>query len=204
MSGWIKIKREIFCDYLGLILRHAVVLCFPFMLIGHKAAANDGYLQAQMVMPSPKGAIAICQTYQWACAAQSARNLSSVAELALAHKVNAKVNATTRAVSDDRQYRLAERWSLPTSAGGDCEDFALQKKMELVRLGVNPNRLLLATVLDRRRVPHAVLVYRSDKGDLLLDNLTDKMLTWRKSGYVFLRMQNPDNPKQWIGGFRVG
>jgi len=199
-----KIEREVWRGCLSLIYRRAAVLCFAFMLIGHQAAANDGYLQARMVMPSPKGANAICQTYQWACSVQSTRNLSFAAELALVHKVNAKVNATTRAVSDDQQYRMAERWSLPTNAGGDCEDFALLKKKELVRHGVDPKRLLLATVLDRRRVPHAVLVYRSNNGDLLLDNLTAKVLSWHRSGYIFLRMQNPDNPRQWIGGFRMG
>ncbi|MHA7828680.1 MAG: transglutaminase-like cysteine peptidase [Roseovarius sp.] len=199
-----KIQGKLFRGFGSQICRRISALLFPLVLIGHQAAANDGYLQARMVMPSPKGANELCQTYQWACTAQRTRDLSLAAELALVHDVNSKVNSTTRAVSDERQYKRAERWSLPTSAGGDCEDFALLKKKELVRRGVDPKRLFLATVLDRRRVPHAVLVYRSNKGDLLLDNLTDKVVTWRKSGYVFLRMQNPDNPNQWVGSFRIG
>ncbi|SDO64877.1 Predicted transglutaminase-like cysteine proteinase [Lutimaribacter pacificus] len=190
---------------LGRVRGYIAALCFPLaLLVPQAAVADGGFLQARMAMPAPKGAQQICQTYRWACAAQRARTLNSSAELALVLDVNTKVNTTTRAVPDASQHRRAELWSLPTSAGGDCEDFALLKKRELVRLGVDPGRLLLATVLDRRRVPHAVLVYRSHKGDLLLDNLTDKVVNWRSSGYVFLRMQNPDSPDQWVGGFRMG
>ena len=200
-----KITKRFLRGGFGQFRRRLAALCLPLvLLIPQTAASEDGYLQARMVMPAPKGAQQICQTYQWACAAQRTRAVGSSAELALVLDINTKVNTTTRAVTDASQYRRAELWSLPTSAGGDCEDFALLKKRELVRLGVDPGRLLLATVLDRRRVPHAVLVYRSHKGDLLLDNLTDKVVNWRSSGYVFLRMQNPDSPDQWVGGFRMG
>ena len=174
-----------------------------FLITPQGASAADAYLQAGMAMPAPSGAQKICQTYAWACAKQGTRRLGSEAEMAIVRDVNRRVNTTTPALSDERQYSRSELWSLPTRAGGDCEDFALLKKRELVRLGVDPRRLLLATVLDRRRVPHAVLVYRSPKGDLLLDNLTDKVVGWRSSGYVFLRMQNPDRPDQWVGGFRA-
>lgn len=199
-----KTLTEIFRISVTSTGRRLTAMLVPLLLVTPQgAAAADVYLKAAMVMPAPNGAQKICQTYAWACAKWGTGSLESSAEMALVHDVNRRVNATTPALSDEKQYRRSEFWSLPTSAGGDCEDFALLKKRELVRMGVDPRRLLLATVLDRRRVPHAVLVYRSDKGDLLLDNLTNKVLGWRKSGYVFLRMQNPDRPDQWVGGFRA-
>ena len=42
-----------------------------------------------------------------------------------------------------------------------------------------------------------MLVVRTDTGDFVLDNLTDRVLDWRKTGYTFLRMQNPQAPNRW-------
>lgn len=184
-------------------VRFLAKLCLPLLVIvPGLAAADSNYLNASMLMSPPKGAQQICQTYQWACASQVTKSLPSTEELELVSKINISVNALTREVSDRAQYSRAEFWALPTSAGGDCEDFALLKKMELVRRGIDPRKLLLATVLDQRRVPHAILVYRSTQGDLLLDNLTDKMVNWHQSGYIFLRMQDPQSPTRWVGGFQ--
>lgn len=168
------------------------------------ASAGNTYLLASVDMPPPNGARNICAKYDWACGGQVRASLSSAQELALVEKINTKVNATVKPASDRGQFRRGDYWSLPTASGGDCEDFALLKKRELVRLGVDHRKLLLATVLDRKRVPHAVLVYRSDRGDLLLDNLTNDIRDWRSSRYIFLRMQNPQNPRSWVGGFQQG
>ena len=81
--------------------------------------------------------------------------------LRVAKAVNTSVNRSTRAVSDLRQYGDEEVWALPTSLGGDCEDIALLKKRELIKRGIAPERLLIATVLDRNRGSHAVLVLRT-------------------------------------------
>lgn len=179
-------------------------ICLAVMSLAPvSAAAGEAFLRPGMEMPAPHGARGLCETYDWACAGRRSRTLDPATELGFVVEVNRKVNATTRPKSDKAQYRSADMWLLPTSAGGDCEDFALLKKKKLVQMGVDPRRLLLATVLDRRRAPHAVLVYRSQAGDLLLDNLTDDVVGWRQSGYVFLRMQNPERPTQWVGGFRT-
>ncbi len=31
----------------------------------------------------------------------------------------------------------------------------------------------------------------------MLDNLTDRMLPWHRTGYSFLRMQEPNDPRRW-------
>jgi predicted transglutaminase-like cysteine proteinase len=168
------------------------------------ATAGNTYLLASVDMPPPNGAQNICEKYNWACAGQGKAVRSVAQEMALVEQVNTMVNSSVKPASDRRQFRSRDYWSLPTASGGDCEDFALLKKRELVRLGVDHRKLLLATVLDRKRVPHAVLVYRSDRGDLLLDNLTNDIRDWRSSRYIFLRMQNPQNPRSWVGGFQQG
>ena len=45
---------------------------------------------------------------------------------------------------------------------------------------------------------------RSDRGDLVLDNLTDKIRAWRETRYVFLQMQDPDRPTGWVNVFTSG
>ena len=65
--------------------------------------------------------------------------------------------------------------------------------------GIDPRKLLLATVLDNRKNPHAVLVYRSSQGDLVLDNLTNRIKPWNATRYLFLRMQDPKQPRNWVG-----
>ncbi|MEX0349525.1 MAG: transglutaminase-like cysteine peptidase [Paracoccaceae bacterium] len=162
-------------------------------------AADPRFLAVSTSFPAPGGAQNLCRDYSWACSAAQKRSLPADYERAMVWRVNQSVNAATRDVTDLRQYKIEEKWALPTRLGGDCEDFALLKKRELVRAGVDPRKLLIATVLDRRRNPHAVLVYRSPQGDLVLDNLTNRIKTWTETGYVFLRMQDPRQPRKWVG-----
>jgi len=53
---------------------------------------------------------------------------------------------------------------------------------------------------------HAVLTVRTDKGDYILDNLTDKVRSWDQTGYRFLKRQAIDNTGRWVsirGGQQV-
>lgn len=154
----------------------------------------------RMEVPAPAGAKDLCRVLGWACA-RSTPSAGPAAPAAavvdLARQVNLGVNRHVAPLSDESQYRRAEHWALPTARGGDCEDFALLKKRELMARGVAPERLLLATVLDLEQASHAVLILRTDAGDLVLDNLTDRIATWRETGYTFLRMQDPADPSRW-------
>ena len=69
--------------------------------------------------------------------------------------------------------------------------------MKLIEAGLDPQSLLISTVLDRNRNAHAVLVMRTVQGDYILDNLRDEVKHWRQTGYTFLRMQDPADPRKW-------
>ncbi|SMO41462.1 Predicted transglutaminase-like cysteine proteinase [Ruegeria faecimaris] len=166
------------------------------------AQAREGnFIRTVASSPPPSGARQLCRQYSWACSSKASNSMSSQQEMQIIKKVNRQVNATTRSVTDQAQYRTRERWALPTSRGGDCEDFALLKKRDLIRAGVDPSKLLIATVLDTQRNSHAVLVYRSASGDLVLDNLTNRIKPWSATRYLFLRMQDPRRPSKWVGVF---
>jgi predicted transglutaminase-like cysteine proteinase len=124
--------------------------------------------------------------------------VDSAAALRAAREVNRRVNQRVRAVDDSVQYRVEDNWTLPTRRGGDCEDFALLKKFEMIRRGVAADRLLIATVFSRTIGPHAVLVLRLDDGDHVLDNLTNEIKPWDRTGYTFLAVQNPKAPETWL------
>lgn len=184
-------------------LKTGAFLClFSFMSVfqptGSKASTND-FLKVKLAMTAPTGARGICNKYDWVCSYSRANKSVTQSDLRLIGNINRKVNRQIRDVADQVQYRREDYWTLPTSGGGDCEDFALLKKLELVRAGIAPQRLLLATVLDHKRRSHAVLVLRTDRGDFILDNLSDQIKPWRKTNYTFLRMQNPDQPEKWVG-----
>lgn len=163
-----------------------------------------GLLPTKVVVSAPQGANSLCDAYEWACAKGNRGVSIDKAALDIVNQVNRKANRTVRAISDQQQYRTAERWALPSKRGGDCEDYALYKKLELIKAGFAADQLLIATVLDRRGGSHAVLVLRTGKQDLVLDNLTNTIKPWQKTGYTFLRLQNPENPRQWVSVFAGG
>ncbi|WP_263734648.1 transglutaminase-like cysteine peptidase [Defluviimonas sp. WL0002] len=168
-------------------------------------AAENGVLSARKAISAPTGFGDVCDRYQWACATGRDDRMSAKTLLALAQDVNTKVNRRYRQVTDRRQYGTEEFWALPTAArGGDCEDFALAKKMALIEAGVSPARLLIATALNRKKELHAVLVLRTDAGDFVLDNLRNRISGWKDTGYTFLRMQDPNAPSRWQAVFAGG
>lgn len=178
-------------------LRHAMVcgLLGSVAFLGTAAAQAEAFLPNKGNIAAPSGAREICSTYNWACAFSNAAPLVDLSQL---NKVNRKVNRAVRSISDEAQYRRADHWTLPSRRGGDCEDFALLKKRELVKLGYSPQNLMLTTVLDRRGNSHAVLIARTEQGDFVIDNLNNNIRPWQGTGYTFLRMQDPKSPKRWI------
>lgn len=185
----------------------ATAMAMAFATPSHAIDArrpDTGLLPTKVVVSAPQGASNLCDAYAWACAKSGRTSTIDKAAMTLINQINRKANRSVRAISDVAQYRIAERWALPTRRGGDCEDYALYKKLELIKAGFSPDQLLIATVLDRKGGSHAVLVLRTGKQDLVLDNLTSTIKPWQKTGYTFLRLQNPENPSQWVSVFAGG
>lgn len=184
-----------------LLCTASAVLCL-MLGAGIPVAASEGgvppFLPAKQTAPAPDGAVALCQTYPWACAGRPGADAPAAALLEVAAYINRKANAAIPAISDQAQYGRAEHWALPGDLGGDCEDYVLYKKRALIAAGVPARSLLIAVVLDRRDSPHAVLILRTEAGDHVLDNVTDRILPWARTGYTFISMQDPDNPARWV------
>lgn len=110
-------------------------------------------------------------------------------------EVNQKVNQQIVPERNDLGVG-AERW-LVSPERGDCNDYAVTKRHELLKRGWPARSLLLGEVEMRSGEHHLVLVARTTAGDLLLDNLSADIKPWSAAPYRWVRMQSPDHSKVW-------
>ncbi len=111
--------------------------------------------------------------------------------------VNNRINTTVRPITDDDLYRMAEYWAYPQGAG-DCEDFVLEKRRLLAQSGWPESALLIAVVRKTDGEGHAVLMVRTDRGDLVLDNLVGEIHVWNEAPYTFLKRQDQADAGDWV------
>lgn len=112
--------------------------------------------------------------------------------------LNAEINARILYMTDEDHYGLSEFWAYPDNNIGDCEDYALEKRRLLAMSGISLANLPIAVVRTKGGIGHAVLIVRTDKGDLVLDNATDEIEFWHETGYTFLKMQDPTHTGYWV------
>jgi predicted transglutaminase-like cysteine proteinase len=113
-------------------------------------------------------------------------------------EVTASVNAAVKPMSDLEHYGKDEVWAYPDDGLGDCEDYVLEKRRRLGRMGVSLADLLVTVVRKPDGEGHAVLTVRTDKGDYVLDNLSDKVRLWDQTPYRYLKRQATDNTGRWV------
>ncbi|MGY4234677.1 putative transglutaminase-like cysteine proteinase [Bradyrhizobium sp. USDA 4449] len=89
-----------------------------------------------------------------------------------------------------------EKWLINPSRG-DCNDYAVSKRHELLARGWPARTLLLAEVVVSSGDHHLVLVVRTRTGDLVLDNLNPQIKPWGRVPYRWVRVQLPSNQKLW-------
>ena len=111
--------------------------------------------------------------------------------------VNVGVNAAIKPMNDLDIYGKDEVWAYPDGEG-DCEDYVLEKRRDLMRQGLSLSNLLITVVRKPDGEGHAVLTVRTDKGDFVLDNLTDSIRQWGETGYRFLKRQASNHTGRWV------
>jgi predicted transglutaminase-like cysteine proteinase len=115
--------------------------------------------------------------------------------MAQLQEVNQQVNSAIRPEPNLEGLR-GEKWLLhPTS--GDCNDYAVTKRHDLIAKGFPARSVLLGEVVVPWGEHHLVVVVRTSSGDLVLDNLTGHILPWSKKSYRWVRIQTPNNPTYW-------
>lgn len=112
--------------------------------------------------------------------------------------VNQSVNTKIRPVTDLEYYKVEEYWTYPERYG-DCEDYVLLKRYQLMQLGWPASSLLITVVRQQNGDGHAVLTVRTDRADYILDNLDDHVLPWDQTSYHYLKRQASYNSGIWEG-----
>lgn len=111
-------------------------------------------------------------------------------------RANARANKSVVPVTDQDYYGTEELWVMPKSHG-DCEDYALMKRAELMKLGWPASSLLITVVRQPNGDGHAVLTVRTDRADYVLDNLDGKIRQWNETEYTFLKRQAAAHSGRW-------
>lgn len=89
-----------------------------------------------------------------------------------------------------------EEWII-NPARGDCNDYAVSKRHELLQRGWPARVLLLSEVAVSSGEHHLVLLVRTRSGDLVLDNLTPQIKPWSRVPYRWVRVQLPSDSRLW-------
>ncbi|WDR05497.1 transglutaminase-like cysteine peptidase [Devosia rhodophyticola] len=165
---------------------------------------NIAFVQtATQTTSIPVGAAEFCRTHPSECQPNS--QVVAVEALTEARwnqllAINALYNESVVAVTDQDLYQVAEFWTYPNGYG-DCEDYALAKRRDLINAGWPASTLLIAVVRQTNGEGHAVLMARTDRGDLVLDNLDGTINVWNHTPYKFIKRQSQANPGQWVDMF---
>lgn len=117
-------------------------------------------------------------------------------------EINRTVNQAIEPARNE--FGLAgEAWII-NPARGDCNDYAVSKRHELLRRGWPSRVLLLSEVVIGSGEHHLVLLVRTSSGDLVLDNLTPQVKPWARTPYRWLRVQSPGRDGLWATVGREG
>ncbi|MEA3535464.1 transglutaminase-like cysteine peptidase [Rhizobium sp. CC-YZS058] len=105
--------------------------------------------------------------------------------------------AVNRAITPQYDQVSLDRWQADVTAG-DCEDYALTKRRRLIGAGFAPAALRIAVARTWSGEGHAVLVVRTDRGDVVLDNRFDQIKRWNATDMRILKIQSGANPRLWF------
>ncbi len=115
------------------------------------------------------------------------------------NRINQQVNAYIEPVTNLEHWgTILDHWDYPTDGKGDCKVYALYKRKLLMDMGYPRQALLMTVVRDLQGNGHAILTVRTDKGDLILDNLNENIRLWSETGYTFVKRQSQENPNLWL------
>jgi predicted transglutaminase-like cysteine proteinase len=158
-------------------------------------------VSADHYVPAPAGFVSFCIRFPDQCdapAAEAHQFALSAERWRLLRRINTDVNRAIWPLSDEVHYRRREFWTIPTDGYGDCDDYVVTKRRNLIASGLPEHALRIAIVTSPQSGRHAVLVAATDRGDFVLDNLTDAIVERRQSAYAWLEQQDAVDPRAWV------
>jgi predicted transglutaminase-like cysteine proteinase len=114
----------------------------------------------------------------------------------LLDRINRDVNAAINPAAKSYGSDLQDGWTI-SPAMGDCNDYAVTKRHELLRAGLPASALRLSVVTTASGIGHLVLVVATTKADMVLDNLTESIRPWQHTDYHWLKIQSAADARFW-------
>ncbi|PLX37326.1 MAG: transglutaminase [Hyphomicrobiales bacterium] len=147
----------------------------------------------------PIGHVRFCESNRGECRSHTAQ--AKVMTLTRARwqellSINDDINRRIEPVTDRDLYNVDELWTYPKRKG-DCEDYVLLKRRELIQRGWPVGALLITVVRDQNGDGHAVLTARTDRGEFILDNQVSAVLPWNETDYRFIKRQSETDEVAW-------
>lgn len=187
---------------MGTIKTILVLAAMSAAALGFAGSANaaPNFMPGGERTTQPIGHYEFCRRVPQECAQKTPKsNPVELSRKLWAHMVdiNNTVNTMVAPRTDMEMWGQEEYWSYPDSEG-DCEDYVLEKRRQLIGLGVPAGNLLITVVRQPNGDGHAVLTVRTSMGDFVLDNLEPRILAWTDTDYTFLKRQSERNSGVWI------
>jgi predicted transglutaminase-like cysteine proteinase len=164
-------------------------------------AAPRIYMEEGKPVLAPYAHVVFCLKYSLQCVVRGDADMVDLTPdiAALIKSVNETVNHTVTPQNDPEGE---DNWDVVTSSG-DCEDYAIAKRKELIDKGLSSGVTRLAVAVTPDGIGHVVVVVRSNIGDLVLDNRTDEVSAWQNVDLTWLKLQSAHNPEMWVDISRV-
>jgi predicted transglutaminase-like cysteine proteinase len=128
--------------------------------------------------------------------AESERIDLNAENLELLKRVNHSVNMSIIPAPKSYGPNLADGWRIAPEMG-DCNDYAVTKRHELIESGLPSRALRLSVVKTASGIGHLVLVVVTTKGDIVMDDLTEVIRPWQGTDYHWLKIQSATDSKFW-------
>lgn len=114
-------------------------------------------------------------------------------------RVNRRVNNDIRYRTDLDKYGRKDHW-VENVREGDCEDYALTKRFQLIAAGLDRASIRLATCWVETGEYHAVLLVDTSKGTFCLDNRDRRVKLWNQiAGYKWHLVHTPGEGWNEVG-----
>jgi predicted transglutaminase-like cysteine proteinase len=176
-----------------------VIAVLPMLLLFSQGMAASAWLAEKQMVRAPNGYRVFCEDALNFCNQRvDGPSFAMLGPTAYAdlNKYNQKSNFDITYTPDNQLYGELDLWKVATESG-DCEDIALAKRAGLINAGWPANALWLAIGIGPGGESHVVLIVRSNRGDLVLDNRFSELLLWHETNLRFLARQVPGDARYW-------
>jgi predicted transglutaminase-like cysteine proteinase len=145
---------------------------------------------------APMPFVVFCMQYASDCNTEGTQTSVELTpeKFAELNEVNARVNGAIRPQEDTSAMRL---WKLDVDAG-DCNEYAVQKRHELIKAGWPAAALSLTVAKTAWGEGHLLVTVRTDHGDLVLDSLRREIVPWDQAHYHWIMRQSAADVRTWV------